>query len=145
MADVIANIVKGAAIEKVRDSGSNLGVMLLKVNESEGTLIDRDDLGALLAAANTEADFTNYARKTGITGTITVDDTNDRVDLDMPDQTWSSAGGASDNTLTKAVPYYEESAADANRIPIAYLDFPITTNGGNVTMVLNAAGFFRAA
>lgn len=145
MADFVFNIAKGAGIEKVRDSAANLGVMLLKANEAEATLKDRDDLAAILANGSTEADFTNYARKTALTGTITVDDTNDRVDLDMPDQTWAGAGGATNNTLTKLIIFYQEAAADASRIPLVGLDFAETTTGSDITAVLNAAGFLRAA
>jgi hypothetical protein len=68
-------------------------MLLLKTAEADATLKDRDDVAAILANGSTEADFTNYARKTGLTGTITVDDTNDRVDVDIPDQTWAVAGG----------------------------------------------------
>ena len=99
----------------------------------------------LAEAGTTEATFTNYARKTGITGTITVDDTNDRVDVDIPDQTWTSAGGATNNTLTKLVTAYEESAADSGRIPMTHHDFAVTTDGSDITAQVNSAGFGRAA
>lgn len=146
MADGIFNIAKGAFAEKIRDSASAVGVMLMKANESESTFRDRDDLAAILAAGgNTEADFTNYARKTGLTGTVTVDDTNDRVDCDIADQTWTSAGGASNNTLTKAVVYYQESAADSGRVPLSHHDFAVTTDGSDVTLQVNSAGFARAS
>lgn len=146
MADQVANIAKGAVAEKFRDGAANGLILLLKANETESTLIDRDTVAALLAeAGTTEADFTNYARKTGLTGTITVDDTNDRVDVDIPDQTWTSAGGASNNTLTKAVIAYEESAADSGRIPLTIQDFALSTDGSDVTLQVNAAGFFRAS
>ena len=146
MADGVFNIAKGAFAEKFRDS-ANVGiVMLLKANESESTLVDRDELNAMLAeAGTTEADFTNYARKTAITGTITVDDSNDRVDVDVPDQTWSSAGGASNNTLTKLVVAYEESASDTGRIPLTHHDFSVTTDGSDLTAEFNASGFARAS
>ncbi|HXF88142.1 MAG TPA: hypothetical protein VNK48_07315 [Xanthobacteraceae bacterium] len=144
MANGVFNIAKGAFVEKIRDGASNLLVLLLKANEAESTLIDRDTVADLLSAS-TEADFTNYARKTGITGTITVDDTNDRVDVDMPDQTWPSAGGASNNTLTKAIIAYQESAADSGRIPLTHHDFAVTTDGSDLTLVVNAAGFARAS
>ncbi len=146
MANGVFNIAKGAVAEKIRDSASVVGVMLLKANEAESTFVDRDDLAALLGAAgNTEADFTNYARKTSLTGTITVDDTNDRVDVDLPDQTWTAAGGATNNTLTKAIVYYQESAADSGRVPLTHHDFAVTTDGSDVTIQFNAAGFYRAA
>lgn len=145
MADIVFNIAKGAVAEKVRDSATVLGVVLLKVAQADATLRDHDTLAAILAAANTEADFTNYARKTGITATLTVDDTNERVDVDIPDQTWTAAGGASNNTLVKLIVYYEEAAADATRIPLTAHDFAVTTDGSDLTAQIAAAGFFRAS
>ena len=146
MADGVFNIAKGAFVEKFRDGASNGIVLLMKANETESTLRDRDDLSALFgAASNTEADFTNYARKTGLTATITVDDTNDRVDVDLPDQTWTSAGGASNNTLVKAVVAYQESAADSGRVPLTHHDFAATTDGSDLTIQFNASGFGRAS
>lgn len=146
MADGVFNIAKGAVAEKVRDGAANLIVLLLSANESEATLVDRDTVDALLAeAGTTEATFTNYARKTGVTGTITVDDSNDRVDVDLPDQTWTSAGGASNNTLTKLIVAYEESAVDTGRIPLTHHDFAVTTDGNDLTAQFAASGFFRAS
>ena len=146
MADGVFNIAKGAFVEKIRDGASNVLVLLLKANETETDLVDHDDLAALLGAAgNTEADATNYARKTGITGTITVDDVNDRVDADIPDQTWNNLGGALNNTLTKLIVAYEESAADSGRIPLTHHDFSVTTDGSDVTAQINASGFARAS
>ena len=146
MADLVFNISKGAFAEKVRDAGTNVFIMLLKANEAEATLIDRTDVADLLVeVGNIEADFTNYARKEGLTGTVTVDNTNDRVDVDVPDQTWASAGGATDNALTKLLVCYEEAAADATLIPMTHHDFTVTTDGSDVTVQINAAGFARAA
>ncbi|MDX1810434.1 MAG: hypothetical protein R3240_00680 [Gammaproteobacteria bacterium] len=146
MTDQVFNISKGAAAEKFRDAAANGIVMLLKANEAEATFIDRDTVALMLAeAGTTEADFTNYARKTGLTGTVTVDDTNDRVDVDIPDQTWTSAGGATNNTLTKLVVAYEESAADSGRIPLTGQDFATTTDGSDLTAQFNASGFYRAS
>lgn len=146
MADGVFNIAKGAAAEMFRDAGTNGIILLLKANEAEATLRDRDELQAMLAeTGTTEADFTNYARKTGLTGTITVDDANDRVDIDIPDQTWTSAGNGTNNTLTKAVVAYENAAADNTRIPLTHHDFALTTDGSDVTLQVNSAGFYRAS
>jgi hypothetical protein len=145
MANGVFNIAKGAFVEKVRDGAANLLILLLKANEAEATLIDRDSVADMLANGSAEADFTNYARKTGLTGTITVDDTNDRVDVDVDDQTWLQAGGALNNTLTKAIVAYEESAADSGRIPLTHHDFSVTTDGSDLTLQVNAAGFARAS
>ena len=145
MADQVFNIAKGAAAEKVRDGATVLIVLLMKANEAEVTLIDRDELDALFTeAGNTEADFTAYVRKTGLTGTITVDDPNDRVDIDIPDQTWSPAGNGLNNTLTKLLVVYEDAAAEVSRVPLTHHDFSVVTDGSDITAQFNASGFFRA-
>lgn len=146
MADFVFNIAKLAAAEKIRDAATNVGFMLLKAAEVDATLKDYDDLAALLVpAGNTEADFTNYARKTGITGVITVDDTNDRVDIDIPDQTFTSAGGAANNTMVKAVTYYEDAAADATRVPMSAHDTTAVTDGSDLVYQMDAAGIIRGS
>jgi len=145
MADGVFNISKGAFVEKIRDSSVNVLILLLQAAEADATLVDYFDVAALLLpAGNTEATFTNYARKTGITGTITVDNTNDRVDVDIPDQTWTSAGGASNNSLVKLIVAYEETAADSGRVPLTHHDFTPTTDGSDLSAQINVSGFGRA-
>lgn len=144
MADFVFNIAKGAAAEKVRDDATKIGVLLIKTAESDAAMKDRATV-ALVVSNSTEADFTSYARKTGITATLTVDYTNDRVDLDMPDQTWSPAGGGTNNTLAKLVIFYEEAAADSTRIPLTAHDFVVTTDGSDLLAQVAAAGFYRAS
>lgn len=144
MADGIFNIAKGAFAEKFRDTAANGIVLLMEAAEADATLIDYDELNALFVpAGNTEATATNYARKTGLTGTITVDDTNDRVDVDIPDQTWTALGPG--NAIVKLCVCYEESAAETGRIPLSQHDFSVTPDGSDVTAQFNAAGFARAA
>jgi len=141
----VFNISKGAFVEKIRDASTNLFVMLLKVNQTDDDLLDHDTIAAMLAGGNTECNFTNYARKVGLLGTITVDDVNNRVDVDCDDQTWTNAGGGLNNDVTKAIFAYQEAAADANRIPMTHHDFIATTDGNDLTIQLNASGFARAA
>lgn len=146
MADFVFNIAKGSVAEMFRDGAANGIVLLLKASIADATQKDFDTLSALIADAGVdEADFTNYARKTGLTGTITVDDTNDRVDVDIPDQTWTAAGGAANNSLVDAVVAYENAAADTTRVPLTQHDFVATTDGSDLTIQFNAAGFFRAS
>src|SRR5215211_8913369 len=60
--------------------------------EADGTLRDYDDLLALLAGASNEQ--TTLGRKTiSASVTVTVDDTNNRVDIDTPDQVWTAGTG----------------------------------------------------
>lgn len=142
--DLVFNVSKGGAAEKILDDATKTGFLLLKVVESDAALKDRATVAAIVANS-TEADFTSYARKTSVTSTRTVDNTNDRVDLDAPDQTWTAAGGATNNTLVKLVIYYEEAAADATRIPLTAHSFDVVTDGSDLVAQLAAAGYFRAS
>lgn len=142
--NVVANIALGRFVEKIADDATKILVLLLRVVQADATLRDHDDLAAALGA-NTEANFTNYARKTGITATIIVDDTNDRVDVDIPDQTWLVAGGATNNGLVKLGIAYEESASDAGRVPLTWHTFDVTTDGSDLVAQIAAAGFARAS
>lgn len=143
MADFVLNIAKGAFAEKFRDGAANGIVLLLSAAEAQAAFADHDDLAALLGAAgNTEVADASYARKTGLTGTVTVDDSNDRVDVDIPDQTFTGLAGPDPVSLVVA---YEESASDAGRVPLTHHDFAVTSDGSDVTAQFNAAGFARAA
>lgn len=156
MADGVFNIAKGkvneymARVDGNDPTNSAIVVVLLKAAEADATLEDYDDLAALLGAAgNTEADFTNYARKVLTDADITAptpDDTNNRQDADLPDQTWSSAGGTTDNTLVKAVICYDNDSTggtDSNIIPLTHHDFAVTTNGNDLQALIT--NFYRAS
>lgn len=152
MADLVFNAVKGkvsyyAGLPAANDA---LIIVLLKSTgiEADGVLKDYDDLAALLAAANDECDATNYVRKTLTAATITVDDTNDRVDIDIADLTWTALGGASNNTIAKLLVCYDPDTTggtDSTVIPLTAHDFSVTTDGSDVTAQIAAAGFFRAS
>lgn len=156
MADGVFNIAKGKAKYYAEQAiagsgGAALVVLLLKSAGLVGdsTMADYDDVAAILAGASDEADFTNYARKV-ITGggiTNTVDDTNDRLDTDIPDQTWTSAGGASNNTLGKLIVAFRPAtgSADSALVPLTHHDFAEVTTGSDIVAQVAAAGFYRAS
>ncbi|RIK91767.1 MAG: hypothetical protein DCC73_15000 [Proteobacteria bacterium] len=159
MADGVFNIAKGRIVEfynrvKSNDpANSAFVVVLLKTAEADTTLEDYDDLAALLAAAGSdEADFTNYARKTLTDADLAAlpapDDANNRRDLDLPDQTWVNAGGATNNSLVKMIVCYDPDTTggtDADLIPCTHYDCVFTTDGSSITPQFNAAGFYRAS
>lgn len=142
MSDFVFNIAKGAFAEKVRDSAANCGMLLLKVADTDAAMMDLATVATLLAGTADEATDASYARKTALTGTVTVDNTNDRVDVDIPDQTWTALAGAA---ITDLVVFYEDAAADATRVPLTLHDFSVTCDGSDVTAVINASGFARAS
>lgn len=159
MGDIVFNIAKGRVAEFYNRVDSNdpstsvLTIVLLKSTglESDAVLKDYDNLSVILAAANDEADFTNYARKEltdSDLAAFAADDTNDRVDLDFADLTWTSAGGASNNTIGKLLVCYDGitgSGADTAILPLTAHDFSVTTDGSDLTAQVATAGFYRAS
>lgn len=145
MADFVFNVAKGAVAEKARDDATKFGVLILRTAslESDATLKDKTTLTDLVSGATDEATNSGYARKTSLTATLTVDQANDRVDLDIGDQTWTAV--AAGDGWSKLVIFYEEAAADGTRIPMTCHDFAVTPDGSDITAVINAAGFFRAS
>ena len=157
MADFVANIAKGRVIEYYNRVDSNdpsnsaLIVVVLATSglESDATLKDFDTLAAVVAGTTNEVTNTNYARKTltdADLGALAVDDTNDRFDADIPDQTWTSVA-AGDGWSKLVVCYDSDTTAgtDANIVPLTFHDFVVVPNGSNITAQINASGFFRAS
>lgn len=156
MSDGVYNQAKGKARYYCEQAvGGSGGAALVAVLLKSGGLVadsvmaDYDTLADILAGPSDEADFTGYARKpvTGASITITVDDVNDRVDIDMPDITWATAGGATNNTLGKVVICYRPTTGSADNalVPLTHHDFPEVTTGSDIVAQLAAAGFYRAS
>jgi len=152
MGDIVFNIAKGKAgyYSTLPATNDALIIVLCKSTGlvADATMIDYDDLATILAGATDEADFTNYARKTITSVTPTVDDTNDRLDVTMANITWTTAGGASNNSLGALLVCYDSdttTGTDANIIPLTKHDFVATTDGSDLTAQITAPGFYRAA
>jgi hypothetical protein len=152
MSDGVFNISLGEVKERAKLSAANdalIFVLLVSAGlQADATLRDHDELNALLAASNDEATFTNYVRKNVTTATITVDDTNERVDIDIADQTWTAAGGGTNNTLLKLLIVHDPdttTGTDTTVVPLTFHDFSVTTDGSDLTAQVATAGFFRAS
>jgi hypothetical protein len=152
VADGVFNNVKGKIANYASfplTPNDALIVVLLKSTglQADDTLNNYDDLSTLLAAANDEADFTNYSRKTLASVSVTVDDTNNRVDIDAADFTYTAAGGGTNNTVGKLLVCYKPASGstDSAIIPLTYHDCVFTTDGTDQTITLPTSGFARAA
>ena len=157
MADLVFNIAKGRAAELYNRVDSNdpansaLIVAVFNVGAAtDATLRDYDTLAAIEGDANAaEVANSGYARKTLTDADLVAfapDDTNDRVDLDIPDQTWTSV--AAGTAWTDVVIAYDNdttSGTDSSIVPLTLHDFAVTPNGGDITMQVAAAGFYRAS
>lgn len=150
MADFIYNIAKGkwaewAARVNANDP-ANSAFILEAINSSatDATLRDLDTFAQIESDGNT-AEVTNggYARKTltdASSITITIDDTNDRTDVDMPDQTFTAvAAGTAWTDLVFGYDSDTTGGTDANVIPISQHDFAITPDGSDITATIAVA------
>lgn len=127
-------------------SGRTLKAMLLKTTAAGARDPDVATVTALLAVGGVaECDFTNYVRKTLASLTATLDNTNDRSAVDSASLTWTSAGGATNNTPAALV--IIDCTVDTNdgtRVPVGYYDTnfgTIATNGAD--WVVNISDFLR--
>lgn len=160
MADFAFNIAKGRIVEYCNRINTNdpansaLVISLWNYGvATDDTIGDLDTIALVEANANaaelTSGTNANYVRKvlTDASGiVITVDDTNNRVDVDIPDQTWTALGAGT--AVTDLVTAYDSDTTggtDANIVPCTSHDFAVTPDGSDVTAQIAAAGFFRAA
>jgi len=117
--------------------------------ETDAVLKDKDDLAAVVSGTTNEVTNTNYARKVLTDADIVAfapDDTNDRVDLDIPDQTWTAvAAGDGWNDLLVCYDSDTTAGTDANIVPLTMHDFVVVPDGSDITAQIAAAGFYRAS
>lgn len=154
MANVVFNIAKGRVAElynrvKTNDpANSALIIIPLETSglEADATLIDKADVTALLVGTTNEQ--TTMGRKTLTDADIVSmapDNTNDRMDIDIPDITWTAATG---NAISKLVVAYDNdttSGTDSNIVPLTMHDFAVTPDGSDIVAVIAATGFYRAS
>lgn len=150
MGAIIFNIAKGklayyATLPAASDA--LIGVILKSSGlESDGTLQDYADLATLLAAANDEATFTGYSRATLASVTVTVDNTNNRTDVDCADPSWSPTTAEAIGALIICYDNDTGAGTDSSLIPLFKDDFALTTpTSGTITYQVASSGFARAS
>ena len=157
MADFVFNIAKGRVVEyynrvKSNDPANSALVLVVidAAGDTDAAMKDRDDLAALLGGTANEVTNTNYARKVLTDADLAAlpapDDTNDRYDIDLPDQTWSAI--AAGTAWTDIIVCYDSDTTggtDSNIIPLTCHDFAVTPDGSDIVAQIAAAGFFRAS
>jgi hypothetical protein len=130
MASVQCNISKGREVEwynnVVTNSPANSALIMLVLRSGSANgvngLVDFDTVAAITAGGYTEVTNTNYARKTLTDADLIAwapDDTNNRVLLTLPMQSWLNI--ASGNTWDLVVVAYDSDTTggtDANLVPI---------------------------
>jgi hypothetical protein len=154
MGDFAFNQAKGKATEwaaRVNANDPTNSIFVLEAINAgaatDATLKDYDTFAQIEADANA-AEVTNsgYARKTFADGgpiTVTIDDTNDRIDLDTADQTWTAVvAGSAWTDLIFGYDSDSTAGTDANIVPVSQHDFAVTPDGSDITATI--AVFYRA-
>lgn len=155
MTDIIHNIALGRVAElynRVDSSDPTNAVLVLIAwvsSDTDDAVRDADSVSALEALGSTaEATNSGYSRivldDTDIVA-FAPDDTNNRVDLDIPDQTFTSVS-AGDNWTDLGIAYDSDSTGgtDADIVPMTWHDFAVTPDGNDIVAQIATAGFFRA-
>lgn len=148
MADKVMNISLGTIVTKAGLPAANDALLLIPVEasgvEADATIVDYDDLQALFAGSSNEQ--TTMGRKTiSASITITVDDTNNRTDIDIPDQIWTGATGNAISDLILAYDNDTTGGNDSNIVPMSIHDFSSTPDGSDLQATIATAGILRAS
>lgn len=155
MANFVFNIARGRVrtyydnVDLNTVAASGFSIVLIETTglETDATLADYDNLSLLLAGTSNEQ--TNQGRKELTDSDLAAsspDDTNNRLDLDIPDIVYTALGG---NAVSALIICYNPDVAsadvDANIIPLTKHDFVVTPDGTDVTAQIAAAGFYRSS
>ena len=153
MANITFNIAKGRVAELYNrvesNDPANSAFILVPIEtsglESDATLIDKDDLAAVLSGTTNEQ--STMGRKTLTDADLAAfpapNDTSDYMSLNLPSVTWTAASG---NAISKILVCYDSdttAGTDSNIIPLTMFDFAATPSGLDITM--NGGEFYRAS
>lgn len=145
MATIVFNVALGKVAYYASLPATNDALVLIALEasglETDAVLRDKDDFAAVVAGTTNEQ--TTVVRKTLASVTATVDDTNDRVNIDAADVTWTSPTG---NPVAAFVIGYvpdTTSPSDAAIIPLTKHDLAWTPDGNTFALTIN--DFFRAS
>lgn len=153
MANIVFNIAKGRVVEyynRVKSNDpTNSALILVPIEtsglESDATLIDKDDLAAVLSGATNEQ--TTMGRKTLTDSDLAAlpapDDGNDRFDVSLPTVTWAAATG---NAISKILVCYDSDTTggtDSAIVPLTMFDAAVTPDGNDIQLTTGV--FFRAS
>lgn len=157
MGDFFFNISKGRftefynRVDNNDPATSGFKVILLASSglETDAVLKDKDTLADVVAGTTNEATNTGASRKTITDADLSAwaaDDTNDRVDLLLPTQTWTGVANDGTGAIGKVLIVYcpDVGGADSTFIPVSAHDFAITPDGSDIIAQMPVAGVWRA-
>lgn len=145
MANIVFNTALGRVAYYASLPAANDALIMVPLESSglvaDATMRDYDTLSDLLAGASNEQ--TTVGRKTLASVTPTVNDTDNRVDIDAADVTWTAPTG---NAIGAVVICYDPDTTggtDADLVPLSKHDVTWTPDGNNFTLAIS--DFIRAS
>lgn len=145
MSNITFNVALGRLAYYAGLPAANDGLVLVLLESAglvaDSTMRDYDTLADLLAGASNEQ--TTAGRKSLASVSVTVNDTNDRVDIDAADVTWTSPTGSAVGAAVICYDPDTTGGTDADLVPLTKHDLSWTPDGNNFT--LTVSDFFRAS
>lgn len=131
-------------------AASSLVIMALATAgiEADSVLRDKDTFADVVSGATNEVTNTNYARKVLTDADLAAfspDDTNDRVEVDIPDQTFATI--LAGDGWSKIVVGYDPSSLGVTNsviVPMFAYDYVAIPDGTSLVVQINASGLARA-
>lgn len=117
---------------------NDLRVALVMTN----TTADTEEETALMNAFTTldEMDGANYVRKTLASQAVAIDTTNNRIELDFEDLTWTALGNGT--RAIQGLLLLRHVTNDTDSVPVGFIEFSATQNPGDsdFTVTVDAEG-----
>jgi len=155
VANQVFNVALGRAgefqnrVDANDPAASELVVMILATAgiETDAVLKDKTTFADVVVGTTNEVTNTGYTKKVlgDVDVVFTVDQANDRVDLDIADQTWTAVGAG--DGWNDFVMGYDPVGAQTmtDIIPMTLHDFVVVPDGSDITAQIAAAGYYRAS
>jgi hypothetical protein len=124
------------------EAGHDIRVALCMSNTTADTETDKATISGFTTLD--EMDGANYVRKALASQTVTEDGANARAEFDATDVTWTALGAGTRAVAGMLV--YRHITNDTDSVPIAWIDtggFPITANGGDLTVQWSVEGILQ--
>lgn len=122
----------------LEEGQNDIRVALVMTN----TTADTEEETATVSAFSTldECDGANYSRKTLASQAVAIDATNDRVEFDFEDLTWTALGNGTRNL--QGILILKHVTNDTDSVPIAFIEFAANQSpgGSDFTVAPDAEG-----
>ncbi|MEV6105718.1 hypothetical protein AB0M28_13520 [Streptomyces sp. NPDC051940] len=145
MADFTFNIAKGRVAYYASLPAASDGLVIIALEssglEAQSVLEDKDDFAAVVAGTTNEQTTVGRMPLTNVT--VTVDDTNNRVNVDADNVTWTTPTGNPVGALVVCYDPDTTTGTDITLIPLTHHGLSWTPDGNAFTA--NIADLVRAS